>query len=174
MPLCDEYVCRGPIRGLMRHLTCAHADQAIDHQTRRVLTALERGVCPDPSCCALRPLSGASSRTCSRCSCSLPPRPILDTDRIPAVRPLVGLRRPSANSEPNWMTAAQMPLRFLHRIRAMPSGTVPHMPVRVREAICDITAECLMGICKGNSMRLISRRLGRSCFSRTFRKAATN
>ncbi len=32
----------------------------------------------------------------------------------------------------------------------MPSGTVPHMPVKVREAMCDITSECVLGICKGN------------------------
>ena len=66
-PFCPRYSTEGQARGLMRHLNCKHAGATIDSHARVMLQALDRGICCNSDCKALRPLGSASCSYCRRC-----------------------------------------------------------------------------------------------------------
>ncbi len=148
-PFCSAYVCRGPARGLIRHLGSAHAGCTIHLGARRLLAALERGMCPEPQCCALRTLD---SRTCTRCPSSRPARPLIEGDCIPTVSRIGRASgRRAEGAGPRWLDGAVLPADFAERIRALPSSTIVHIPLRFRETLCVITAHCLNAMCAGDA-----------------------
>ena len=163
-PFCTRYSTTGAARGLMRHITCAHAGQIIDERARHTLAALERGLCTNSSCGCIRAFS---SRICLRCRTSDPPRPIMVGDTVVApsqgsVSNRVGLNTGNVPADEGISSA--MPAErqrpslsedflddFLERVRRLPPTTVEHIPLQFRAAFCKITIGCLRGMLDGDT-----------------------
>ena len=59
-PFCPRYSTEGQVRGLMHHLNCKHAGRSIESFARVMLETLERGICCNADCKALRPLASGN------------------------------------------------------------------------------------------------------------------
>jgi len=133
----------------MRHVACAHAGRRMDENARDLFNGLERGICTNSNCGALRMFSGC----CHRCRCSAPPRAIREGDRVPsnAAAPLAD---PARNARPRLeaeLPDGALPEDFLGRVRRLPPTTIVHVPaaVRARHAAC--MAATVRGTVRGDA-----------------------
>ena len=151
-PFCTGFATRGPARGLMCHLTCRHAGAALTEVACDQLRGLERGVCCGQGCGALRLLT---SRSCARCSESSPPRPVRVGDIVAAVAPGTAgggaVREPEPAGEPPHLPGGAARDEFQKRVRALPSNTILHIPVQLRERHSAIVAGLLARMASGEA-----------------------
>ena len=150
-PLCTGFSTKGPVRGLMLHMTTRHCGAAIDNQTCSTLHGLERGLCINCGC-----IRASRSPSCHRCSSSAPPRHVKVGDSIQGTRwqernlDAAGFERSLPHADVRSLPTGNDRVLFLSEVRKLPCNTEIHIPVSVRDRFADILAGLLERISKND------------------------
>ena len=143
------------IPGLMRHVTHQHAGSSLDEATCSLFAAIERVTCTAPSCGGLRRMGARICNRCGQASQARPPR-VGDVIMGPLGAPsssedvvMADAEAPATPSLTVDLPLVDLPTGFTQRIRAVPSGTILHVPASCRLRMISVVAQCWNGMAQG-------------------------
>ena len=87
-----------------------------------------------------------STRNCSRCCNSLPPRPVIEHDVLSLLSPVVGRPRQVVEGQHFQFDPDFDKHDFESRVRRLKTPTSFHIPSSCRQRVCDIMSATLEGI----------------------------